>query len=104
MKELKKYIEEVTMKNKGISINNNYEIPKNGYMVAVKNCNSIEGMLKVELKKNEYYGTWLDVEDNNKLYCDISLNIENKEDALKIAKELDELAIFDLSTLESIYL
>jgi hypothetical protein len=61
-------------------------------------------MLKVELKKNEYYGTWLDVEDNNKLYCDISLNIENKEDALKIAKELDELAIFDLSTLESIYL
>jgi hypothetical protein len=104
MKELKKYIEKVTIENKGISINNNYEIPKNGYMVAVKNCNSIEDMLKVELKENEYYGTWLDVEDNNKLYCDISLNIENKEEALKIAEELDELAIFDLSTLESIYL
>ena len=105
MKELKKYIEEVTMKNKGISINNNYEIPKNGYMVAIKNCgDSIEDMLKVELKENEYYGTWLDVEDGNKLYCDISLNVENKEEALKKAKELNELAIFDVSTFTSIYL
>lgn len=101
----------------GFSVNGLGDSPASGYMV------SLEGYEKVidhvpsmgeiicyievnyELIWNEqnYIGGWLDGE-TGKYFLDISENIQDKAEALRIAAERKQLAIFDLSTFESIYL
>ena len=73
-------------------------------MVGVKGFETLEEMLKEELKENEFFGTWVDVEDNNKIYYDVSTNILDKEKALELANTRNELAIFDIANCTSIYL
>lgn len=50
---------------------------------------------------NDFIGFWV---DNNFMYIDISMYIEEKNGALKIAKNYNQLAIFEWSTFNSIYL
>lgn len=99
----KQYVKVVTRIKKGISINEKYETPTNGYMVGIKNFKTLNDMLKVKLNTNEYYGTWLD-EKTNTIYYDISINIQDYKAATELAKSRGELAIFDLSICDSIYL
>ena len=99
----KLYLSLITKKNGGASINKQYNSPKRGYMVAVKNFENMADMLANKLEHNQYYGTWLDVEDNNKLYCDISTNIIDYKEAVDLAKKRGELAIYDVAQGCSIY-
>lgn len=50
---------------------------------------------------NMYIGLWL---NNNIMYIDISINIEDKTEALEFAKYNKQLAIYDLKNNDSIYL
>lgn len=100
---MKKYIMELTNMKGGCTINRERVTPTKGYMVGVKGYDTLDNMLKVELKDNEYYGTWKDMEDNGKVYFDISTNIIDKEQAIELAKKRHELAIFDIENCESIY-
>ena len=99
----KLYLSFITRKNGGASINRDYNSPAQGYMVAIKNFDSMNDMLANKLEHNQYYGTWLDVEDNNKLYCDISTNILDYKEAVDLAKKRGELAIYDVEQQCSIY-
>ena len=99
----KLYSSFITKKNGGASINRDYNSPAQGYMVAIKNFDSMNDMLSNKLEPNEFYGTWLDKEDNNKLYCDISTNIIDYKEAVDLAKKRGELAIYDVEQGCSIY-
>ena len=61
----------------------------------------IEKNKNILRRKNVYFGTWI---DGNKIYIDISKNYKNKYYCFKIAKKLNQLAIFDLNTITSMYL
>lgn len=50
---------------------------------------------------NMYIGLWL---DSNIMYIDISININDKVEALEFAKYNKQLAIYDLTNNDSIYL
>ena len=100
---MSEYIMNLTNLNGGCTINRERVTPTKGYMVGVKGYDTLDNMLKVELKDNEYYGTWKDMEDNGKVYFDISTNIIDKEQAIELAKKRHELAIFDIENCESIY-
>lgn len=102
--ELNYTIGYITEKDGGISIDRQGRKPSTGFMVGVRGCSSVREMTAMDLRANEYYGTWKDEEDGGKVYYDISENIQDKEEALRIAKERGELAIFDLETFESIYI
>ena len=98
----KMYVIYKTRKEKGISINKNYNTPKTGYMVGIKNFDNLKEMLKVKLEPNQYYGTWLDVKTGI-TYYDISLNVIDYKEACNIAQERKEIAIFDIQNKCSIY-
>ena len=55
----------------------------------------------IKNKDNLYIGLWL---DNNIMYIDISININDKVEALEFAKYNKQLAIFDIINNDSIYL
>lgn len=87
----------------------------NGFMCSIKdilivdkkdfNVKLLKSLVKkeFELLKNSknYLGTWI---DEGKVYIDISSNFSNLDEALKVAGENKQLAIFDLQKMESIYL
>lgn len=104
-----------TMKNSGGSFSIKNQVADKGYMVAFKNLleipvkefnrELIEKLLlenyRVLNKNNVYFGTWI---DNDIVYIDLSKNYKYKNACVKFAKQLKELAIFDLNTFTSIYL
>lgn len=107
-----------TLKNNGGSFNvskSKIKKPLKGFMCSIKdlliidkkdfNIKLLKYLVKDNfslLKSNEnYLGTW---EDNGKIYIDISINFTSKEKALQVAKSNNQLAIFDLQKMESIYL
>lgn len=104
-----------TMKNSGGSFSIKNQVADKGYMVAFKNLleipvkdfnrELIEKLIadnyKVLNKDNVYFGTWI---DNDIVYIDLSKNYKYKNACVKFAKQLKELAIFDLNTFTSIYL
>lgn len=55
----------------------------------------------IENKKGLYIGLWL---ENDYIYTDISIHIEDKTEALETAKKNKQLAIFDLKNNDSLYL
>ena len=57
----------------------------------------------VQGNKNLCFGAWHDTQ-TDKIYLDLSEVLPSKKVALKKAYKRDQLAIFDLSTFESIYL
>lgn len=50
---------------------------------------------------NAFIGTWI---ANGKAYLDISYNIVDKDQAIKVGKQYNQLAIFDLNTMTEINL
>lgn len=99
---LKGYIVYKTKKDSGVSVNEKLENPKMGYMVGIKNFSTLKEMLKVELKKNEYYGTWKDTKTGI-TYFDVSLNVIDYKEACDIAQARGEIAIYDIEQNTSIY-
>lgn len=104
-----------TLKNAGGSFSINKQVASKGYMVAFKNLIeipikdfSIELIEKLIIKNyktlsknNVYFGTWI---SNDIVYIDLSKNYKYKNSCVKFAKQLKELAIFDLNTFTSIYI
>lgn len=107
-----------TLKNNGWSFNvskSKIKKPLKGFMCSIKdllivdkkdfNVKLIKSLVKQNfnlLKNSEnYLGTW---ENNGKIYIDISTNFISKDEALKVAKDNKQLAIFDLQEMKSIYL
>lgn len=110
LKQLKNYV----VKNGGATLKNDGSFTDldSGYMVSLKNTElkialsdlklkDLNTYLKLAKNKNSYGGLWL---DNNILYLDLSINIINKNEALKVAKNNSQLAIYDLANQATIYL
>lgn len=103
MEEVKKYI----LENGGITLNNNGEICdlKNGYIVSTPSYEFITEKINTTISQlNEYLkiikgcndlyvGAWY---NNGLYYVDINIYCKNKKDAVRIAKNNLQLAIFDL--------
>ena len=112
LEEIKKIVE-----NKGETLTKDLKKAelKKGYMVSLEgtesqvqgnNYNAIIEAVKekqeiIQDKDNLYIGLWL---DNDIMYIDISINIQDKADALEFAKYNRQLAIYDLVNNDSIYL
>lgn len=104
-----------TIKNDGGSFSTHGQIANTGYMCACENLleiplkdfnvTLIQNLLLENWKKlsknNIFFGTWI---DNGIIYIDLSKNYKYKKCCLNLAKQLKELAIFDLNTFTSIYI
>lgn len=105
------------IENKGATLDynlNNFNSDK-GFMVSIKgqevktDKNNIEEIKKeiekkkefIENKKGLYIGLWL---DSDIMYIDISIHIIDYMEALEVARNNDQLAIYDLKNNDSIYL
>lgn len=96
-----------TLKPNGdhLSLNSGYMVSLYGYEKKLNldslTVNDVNNYLLLAKKLKAYCGLWI---DNNILYLDISIRVND----LKLAKSLGlknkQLAIFDLKNLESIYL
>lgn len=110
------------LSNDGFSTNHKNESPVTGFMVSLPDYETIvpADLLTFDLFKsiynvyvklaentsawlagNVYFGAWV---NDNKVYFDISQNIQDKSQAIASGKNWNQLAIFDLSTFESITL
>jgi hypothetical protein len=112
LKDIKRIIENkgetLTKELKKADINGGFMVSLEGAEVQ-KNINDINGIKKaieekqkiIKDKNNIYIGLWL---DNNIMYIDISINIQDKTEALEFAKYNKQLAIYDIINNDSIYL
>ena len=105
------------IKDEGATLDYNYNDFKSdrGYMVSIKgqevkvNKNDIKGIKREIDKKREfignkkglYIGLWL---DSDIMYIDVSIHIIDYLEALEIARNNEQLAIYDLKNNDSIYL
>lgn len=101
--------------NGGATIDQKGNIKKlnTGYMVSIKgkelqvpkdNIKALRIALKcyiLDTPKPYYIGAWV---DNGIVYIDNSLRVTTKKEALKIAKENEQLAIYDNKGATSIYM
>lgn len=109
-------LKELALKNGGFSLNSDGLNATSGFMVSCKDLykinlsdltpDKLDNAIKEATEIGGYIGGWLDTEANDKdnFYLDISINVKDKDEALKIAKENHQLAIYDVATGESIYL
>ena len=111
----KKIIE--IIKNEGATLDKNYNNfnSNKGFMVSIKgqevktDKNNIEEIKKeiekkrefIENKKGLYIGLWL---DSDIMFIDISIHIINYSEALEVARNNEQKAIYDLKNNDSIYL
>lgn len=114
MENIKKIIEEIK-ENGGGTYNKELKSinATSGYMVSLlgyeRKCKTIEEIEKAITENTEiirgldsaYLGAWI---DEGIVYIDISVLVENKEDALQLGKINNQLAIYDIQNNESIYL
>ena len=75
-----------------------------GYMVAIKKgaiieVNDIKAIIEFVDSVNGSCGLWVNA---GYMYIDISINIASKEEALKLASDLKELAIYDCVNMKDI--
>ena len=114
MKNIKTIIREIKENNGGTynkdlkSIN-----AKRGYMVSLqgyeRKCKTDEETEKAIMKNieiirgldNAFLGAWI---DEGITYIDISVLVENKDDAMELGKINNQLAIYNIENNESIYL
>jgi hypothetical protein len=105
--------------NGGFSLNANNEQPTSGYMVSLEgtertipNYNSRHEQIINEacadyrvrmgdMPEFMYFGGWL---DDNTLYLDTSVNIDNLDEAMKLGRANNQLAIYDVKNQTSIRL
>ena len=114
MENIKTIIEEIKENNGGTYNKELKSIKaKKGFMVSLqgyeKKCKTDEETEKA-IKENmeivkgldgAYLGAWI---DEGIVYIDISVLVENKEDAMELGKINNQLAIYDIKNNESIYL
>lgn len=103
--------------NGGATLDQNYNnfSSNNGFMVSIKgqevkiDKNDIKGIQEEIKKKKEFIGNkkglfiglWL---DNDTMFIDVSIHIINYLEALEIARNNEQKAIYDLKNNNSIYL
>lgn len=96
-----------TALNGGVSINADFQQPKAGYLVSFKdglifdsistvNVHELSGFIKEHLDMNLYFGGWID-QQTKKVYFDLSINVPDKQEAINLAIEKNQLAIWDLN-------
>lgn len=114
MKNIKKIIEEIK-KNNGGTYNKEYKTinAKKGFVVSLQGYerkSRTEEETEKAIKENmeiikgldsAYLGAWI---DEGITYIDISVLVENKDDAMELGKINNQLAIYDIENNESIYL
>lgn len=97
----------------GFSFDANGTPPQNsGYMVSLPNCEvklaqchpvHLESYFHDnQLRAGEYFGGWRD--DAGNIVLDVSIRVENRSDALELARIFKQSAIYDLEARENIYL
>ena len=105
----------MAVKNGWFSLSLNGDSPKSGFMVSIRDIlkmpldlwleleeqSSINDYSEIAKNVNGYIGCWI---DNGDVYIDISANIQDRGQALKVARENGQLAIYDIEKNESIYL
>ena len=116
LKDIKEYIKE----NKGITLDINtmknttkksgFSVSLAGYETKEKSINKTMEIVKEYIKavkdlgkNNLFVGVWYD-EKTQYYYIDISIIINKRREAERIAKENKQLAIYDLKNNDSIYL
>lgn len=106
------------LKNNGGTYNDKLENAnlKTGFMVSIEGYeyvtqdinDAIKKMVEyteiVASKKGYYIGAWVDTQDNNNIYIDISKRLESKREAEKTARANRQKAYFDIKALDSVYL
>lgn len=76
---------------------------QDGAIIANLSIKKINKYLKKARKKKTLLGIWFNTK-NKKFYLDFSQIIQDKKEALKVARENKQLAIFDLKNKQDIYL
>lgn len=106
------------IKNEGATLDKDFKQTtiKKGFMVSIQGYEYItkditqaikKGLEYKEIikdKKGYYVGFWIDTKDNNKIYVDISKNIDKKRDAINTAKKNLQKGIYDIKNQKTIYL
>lgn len=106
------------LRNGGATLDKNYKQTNltTGFMVSLfgyeYTTNNIQDAIQKGLEYKEliqdknglYIGFWIDTEDNNKIYVDISKQINNLRDATKTAKKNLQKGIYNNKTQKTIYL
>lgn len=110
-----KFLKNELIKKGGLTLNKNLEVltKKEGYIATYQNSEKTFAFnelaqLKNEIlkraeniKKDEFIGLWV---DNNIIYLDTSIILDNKTECLEFAKDNRQIAIFDLKENKSLYL
>lgn len=109
-------LKELALKNGGFSLNPDGLNATSGFMVSCKDLykinlsdltpDKLDNAIKEVTEIDGYIGGWLDTEtnDDNNFYLDISINIQDRNEAIELAKKNGQLAIYDIASGESIYL
>ena len=111
---IKKICDNIIKNKEGITLNFNGNIPKlKGYAVSITNNKpllnsnkelkqSILNLIKLSnrLNLNGYIGSWID--KTNKVFIDLTLNVNDKNEALNIGKAFNQQAIFSFNSKEVI--
>lgn len=86
------------------TIDNGYMVSLAGYEIKTTIELLSSEMLKeyqsIAKQHNAFVGLWL---DNNELYLDISVNIKDKQQALKMARDNKQLAIYHMDKGATVY-
>ena len=87
------------------------EAPATGYMVATAESHEIrlaevtvealvDYLESIEWREGLYLGLWT---EGGEVFVDVSQRIEDREEALRQARILDEIAVFDLEGMDTVY-
>lgn len=109
MKDLIKNIKEIANKNpQGFTISlPTLEHVKTGWVVALKETQNsfgdvgLEKVLTMSLTTSNQLGGWKEGKD---FYWDTVINLESKEEAIKVGIENEQIAIYHIETATLIYL
>ena len=91
----------------GFTISLDFKIPTTGFVVAMKetqNSFGIDGLKKViefAMKNETFIGGW---KEKNQYYFDASKIYTDKNEAIKVGIENEQIAIYDLDNQDVIYL
>lgn len=94
---------------KNANLTSGFMVSITGYEYITQDINdAIKKMVEysdiIKDKKGYFVGAWVDVEDQNKIYIDISIKLERRKDAILKAKANKQKAYFDVKNLTSVYL
>lgn len=99
----------ITKELKNANLKSGFMVSISGYEFTSYNINDIMKKM-IEYKevikdlKNYYIGVWIDTENDNLIYLDISKNIAKSRDAITEAKRNYQKAIYNIKDNKSIYL